>query len=187
MNDDIKESVEVLRRGGIILYPTDTVWGIGCDATNREAVDRIYRLKKRKDSKFMLVLLENENLLHQYLKEIPEIAWQLLEVADKPLTIVYPGAKNIAPNLVAENGSIGIRIPRDEFCQKLLHRFRKPVVSTSANISGHKTPVIFDEIQEEIKNGVDYIVHWKQDSCLQSTPSSIIELGLRGEIRIVRK
>jgi L-threonylcarbamoyladenylate synthase len=187
MIDDIIKSVEILRGGGVILYPTDTIWGIGCDATNPEAVDRIYRLKKRSDRKSMLVLMKNESWLYQYIKQIPEIAWQLIEVSDKPLTIIYPGAKNLASNLVAENGSIGIRIPNDEFCIKLLNRFRKPIVSTSANVSGQNAPAYFQEITPEIKDGVDYIVCWKQNDKIKSSPSSVIELGLGGVIRVIRK
>ncbi len=187
MNEDITQSVDILKKGGIILYPTDTIWGIGCDATNREAVDRIYRLKQRSDNKSMLVLLGSENQLAQYVKEVPEIVWQLLEVADKPITIIYPGAKNLAPNLIAENGSLGIRIPKDEFCLKLLTRFRRPIVSTSANISGKKAPANFQEISREIKEGVDYMVRWRQDDLTKSSLSSVIEIGVRGEIRIVRK
>lgn len=186
MNEDIIQSTTVMKTGGIILYPTDTIWGIGCDATNAEAVERIYRLKKRLDSKSMLVLIGNENQLQQYVKDIPEIAWQLLEVADKPLTIIYPGAKNLARNLIATDGSIGIRIPNDKFCQELLNRFQKPIVSTSANISGQVTPATFNEISQEIKDGIDYIVKWKQDKQSKPHPSSVIELGLGGEVRILR-
>ena len=187
MNDDIIRSVEILRAGGLILYPTDTVWGIGCDAANLDAVERIYRLKKRSDRRSMLILLGNESWLQQYVKEIPEIAWQLLDVSDKPLTIIYPGAKNLASNLIAENGSIGIRLPNDEFCQKLLNRFRRPIVSTSANITGLDTPASFREISQEIRDGVDYVVNYKQDVLLNSSPSSVIELGLGGEIHVIRK
>jgi len=187
MNEDIKQAVKVLAEGGIILYPTDTIWGIGCDATNMAAVERIYTLKQRVDSKAMLVLLDNENRLQQYIREIPEVAWQLIEVADKPLTIIYPGAKNIAPNLIGKNGSIGIRITSDNFCQTLISRFKKPIVSTSANISGTPSPAIFLDIGIEILEGVDYIVKWRQDDIQPGQPSSIIELSLGGEFRIIRK
>lgn len=186
MNEDINQSAHVLRKGGIILYPTDTIWGIGCDATNHKAVDRIYKLKKRSDSKSMLVLLGSENLLQQYVKVVPDIAWELLEVADKPITIIYPDAKNLASNLIAENGSIGIRIPKDEFCLKLLNQLRKPLVSTSANISGEISPQTFREISVEIKDGVDYIVRWRQNDLGRSIPSSILELGIGGEVKIIR-
>jgi L-threonylcarbamoyladenylate synthase len=187
MNEDINQAVKTLLEGGIILYPTDTIWGIGCDATNASAVERIYKLKQRVDSKAMLVLLDSENRLQQYISEIPEIAWQLIEVVDKPLTIIYPGAKNIAPNLIAENGSIGIRIVKDFFCQQLIARLKRPIVSTSANTSGQKSPAVFVEISETIRMGADYIVKWRQDDSNPSQPSTIIELGLGGEFKIIRK
>lgn len=187
MDEDIRQAIKVLREGGLILYPTDTIWGIGCDATNVKAVERIYRLKQREDSKAMIVLLDNENILQQYVRDIPEIAWQLIEVSDKPLTIIYPGAKNLAPNLVAENGSIGIRIVKEEFCQNLIMRFKRPVVSTSANISSQKSPAFYDEIPEIIRQGVDYIVNWRQDEIHPQQPSAIIELGVGGKFKIIRK
>ena len=164
MNEDLTKAAEILLHGGVILYPTDTIWGLGCDATNPEAVKRIYTIKHRSDIKSMLVLLDTEVRLQQYIKEVPEIAWELLDVADKPMTIIYPGAKNLAANLIAENGSIGIRIVKDEFCHKLIGKIRKPLVSTSANISGKLPPGLFHEIAEEIILSVDYVVKWKQDS-----------------------
>lgn len=187
MDNEIKKAIEILASGGIILYPTDTIWGIGCDATNREAVQRIYSIKQREDSKSMLVLLDSEVRLLQYVKEVPEIAWQLIEVADKPMTIIYPGAKNLADNLMAEDGSIGIRITNNEFCQKLLSRFKKPIVSTSANISGKKSPAFFAEVEDEILKMVDYVVNWRLNDTTPGTPSSIIKLGVGGEIQIIRK
>ncbi len=186
LSDDIKQTIEILRMGGVVLYPTDTVWGIGCDATSVSAVQRIYQIKQRQDSKAMIVLVDNEIRLNQYIREIPEIAWQLLEVVDKPTTIVYPGAKNIAPNLLAEDGSIGMRIIRDEFCQKLISQFKKPIVSTSANVSGEKSPSFFLEISENILTSVDYIVKWRQNDKVPRKPSSVIKLGLHGEIQIIR-
>lgn len=187
MHDDIKKALEVLQQGGVILYPTDTIWGIGCDATNEEAVKRVYEIKKRTDSKSMLVLMENINLLDRYVEEVPEIAYSLIEVNDKPMTIIYPGAKNLAPNLVAEDGSIGIRITGENFTRQLIQRFRKPIVSTSANISGEKSPAFFAEISDEIKEAVDYIVHYRQDDIVPATASSIIKLGVSGEIKIIRE
>jgi L-threonylcarbamoyladenylate synthase len=187
MTEDIKSALEVLKKGGIILYPTDTIWGIGCDATNSDAVKKIYEIKKREDSKSMLILLDSESRLQQYIKEVPEIAWQLLEVADEPMTIIYPGAKNIADNLIAQDGSIGIRITKEEFTNSLLYRFKKPIVSTSANISGQKSPFFFDEISSEIKNSVDYIVKYRQSDRTKTRASSIIKLGLKNEIEIIRK
>lgn len=187
MINDIKSVQAVLHDGGLILYPTDTIWGIGCDATNREAINRIYALKERTDSKSMLILLDTITRLGQYLQEIPEVAYELLDVADKPLTIIYPGAKNLPENLIADDGSIGIRLVDDPFCRTVISRYKKPIISTSANISGEKPPSVFSEISEEIKAGVDYIVKWRQEESTPSQPSSIIKLGLGGEIEIVRK
>ena len=187
MHDDLKQAVEILKNGGVILYPTDTIWGIGCDATNPEAVARIYRIKKREDSKSMLVLMENPALLERYVDDVPEVAWDLVEITTTPLTVIYPGAKNLSPNLIAEDGSIGIRFTKEEFTSKLLQRFRRPIVSTSANISGQKPPAFFDEISEEIKNQVDYIVEYRQDDVTPSQPSSIIKLWPDGRIDIIRK
>lgn len=187
MLNDLKRAVEVLKNGGVILYPTDTIWGIGCDATNPEAVARVYEIKKREDSKSMLVLLENPAFLERYVSEVPEIAWDLVEISSTPLTVIYPGAKNLAPRLIAEDGSIGIRITKEEFTSKLLQRFRRPVVSTSANISGHKAPAFFRQISEEIKNQADYIVEYRQDDTTPAQPSSIIKLWPGGRIDIIRK
>ena len=185
--EDLIKAVEVLRAGGVILYPTDTIWGIGCDATNPAAVKRIYEIKQRQDTKSMLVLMENPNLLNSYIAEVPEIAWDLIEVADSPLTIIYPGAKNLAANLMAPDGSVGIRITNEAFTQQLIQRFRKPVVSTSANLSGQKSSQNFSEISDEIKKSVDYIVTFRQDDLTRSTPSGIIKLGVGGQIEIIRK
>jgi len=185
--EDIAKALEVLRAGGVILYPTDTIWGIGCDATNSLAVKRIYDIKQREDAKGMLILLENPNLLNSYISEVPEIAWDLIEVTDNPLTIIYPGAKNLANNLLANDRSVGIRITNEPFTQQLIQRFRKPVVSTSANISGQKSPQNFGEISEEVKRSVDYIVNYRQDDLSRSNPSGIIKLGVGGQIEIIRK
>ena len=187
MHDDLKKAVEVLKSGGIILYPTDTIWGIGCDATNAEAVKRIYDIKKREDSKSILILMENPALLNRYVDEVPEVAWDLVELSTTPLTVIYPGAKNLAANLIAEDGSIGIRFTKEEFTRQLLQRFRRPIVSTSANISGEKSPAFFDEISEEIKESVDYIVEYRQDDRMPLQPSSVIKLGPGGQIDILRK
>ena len=186
MNEDLKKACDVLRKGGLILYPTDTIWGIGCDATNKEAVQRVYTLKQRADNKAMLLLLGNEARLESYVQEVPEIAWSLIEVADRPLTLIYPGARNLAPNLIAEDGSVGIRITREEFSRRLCEQFRRPVVSTSANISGQPAPHTFQEIAEEIKQGVDYIVQYRQDDLTAAQPSSIIKLGAGGLFQIIR-
>ena len=186
MNEDLKKACDVLRKGGLILYPTDTIWGIGCDATNEEAVQRVYTLKQRADNKAMLLLLGNEARLESYVQEVPEMAWSLIEVADRPLTLIYPGARNLAPNLIAEDGSVGIRITREEFSRRLCEQFRRPVVSTSANISGQPAPHTFQEIAEEIKQGVDYIVQYRQDDLTAAQPSSIIKLGAGGLFQIIR-
>ena len=186
MKQEIQNAFEILRKGGIILYPTDTVWGIGCDATNEEAVKRIYEIKKRTDSKSMLVLLDSENSLMSYVHIVPEMAWKLIEVTDKPLTIIYPTDHNIAKNFIAKDGSLGIRITKDEFCKKLIKKFKKPLVSTSANIAGEKNPNNFAEISETIKNSVDYIVDWRRSETKKNKPSSIIKLETNNEIKIIR-
>ena len=187
MHEDIKKAVDVLHHGGIILYPTDTIWGIGCDATNFDAVKRIYRLKKRTDSKSMLILLDNDAKLNSYLHEVPEIAYDLIDLSDKPITIIYDGAKNIASNLIAEDGSIGIRITTEEFSKQLCARFKKPIVSTSANVSGEPSPGHFGEISDEIVKGVDYVVKFRQEENSPAKPSSIIKLGNKGQVKIIRE
>ncbi len=187
MQEDIKKALEVLQNGGVILYPTDTIWGLGCDATNEVAIKKVYEIKRRADSKSMLVLMENINLLDRYIEEVPEIAYDLIEVADKPMTIIYPRAKNLAPNLIAQDGTIGIRITTEEFTRQLIQRFRKPIVSTSANISGLPSPATFAEVSGEIRHAVDYIVSYRQDDVTPASPSSIIKLGTGGEIEIIRK
>jgi len=186
MIEDIKEALAVLQKGGVILYPTDTIWGLGCDASNAEAVKRIYEIKNRVDSKSMLVLMENTALLERYVSEVPEIAYDLIELTDKPLTIIYDGAKNLAKNLIAEDGSIGIRITTEQFSSDLIRRFKRPIVSTSANISGKPSPACFAEIAQEIIDSVDYVVNYRQDENQKAVPSSIIKLGRGGEIKIIR-
>lgn len=186
LKEEIRKSQEVLKQGGIILYPTDTIWGLGCDATNAEAVKRIFDIKKRADHKSMLILLEDAGKIASY-ADVPEIALDLIEVSDKPTTIIYPNAKRLAFNLIAEDGSIGIRITREEFTQSLLFRFNRPIVSTSANITGQPAPRYFDEINEEIRQAVDYIVNYRQTDRTPTAPSSIIKLGVNGEIQIIRK
>ncbi|NDV67520.1 L-threonylcarbamoyladenylate synthase [Dysgonomonas sp. 25] len=187
MNEEIKRAFNILVSGGIILYPTDTIWGIGCDATNEKAINQIYELKKRVDSKALITLLDSPAKLNYYLHEVPDIAWDLIELADKPLTIIYDDARNVASNLIAEDGSLAIRITQETFSKTLCQRFRKPIVSTSANISGQPSPTNFADISEEIKNGVDYIVNFRQDEKTNPKPSSIIKLGKSGQIRIIRE
>jgi len=186
MNESIKRALEVLNKGGLIVYPTDTIWGIGCDATNQEAVRRIYELKHRQDSKSMLVLMDSAAKLNAYVSEVPDVAWDLVELSDKPLTIVYPGARNLAPNLVAEDGSVGIRITREIFSKTLCERFKRPIVSTSANVSGQPSPANFGLIAREILDGVDYVVDFRQDETKPASPSSIIQLSVGGEVKIIR-
>ena len=184
--EEIKRACDVLHLGGVILYPTDTVWGIGCDATNEEAVRRVYEIKRRADSKAMLVLVDSDVKVQGYIREVPTVAWDLIELAEKPLTIIYDGARNLAANLVADDGSVGMRVTREEFSRQLCFRFRKPIVSTSANISGEPSPRSFAEISEEIKQSVDYIVAVRQNEPPCATPSSIVKLGAGGLVKVIR-
>lgn len=187
MNEEIKKACQVMREGGVILYPTDTIWGIGCDATNEEAVRRVYEIKRRADSKAMLVLVDSAVKVDFYVQDVPEVAWDLIELADKPLTIIYSGARNLAPNLLAEDGSVGIRVTGEEFSKRLCQQFRKAIVSTSANVSGQPSPQNFSEISDEIKAAVDYIVDYRREETAQARPSSIIKLDKGGVIKIIRR
>ena len=184
--EDMAQALEVLKKGGIILYPTDTIWGIGCDATNEEAVKKIYDLKQRSDSKSMLVLVGSEGELQRNVEEVPEAAWMLIETAVNPITIIYDRPKGSARNLLAEDGSAGIRITSELFSRTLCNRLRHPIVSTSANISGKKTPVTFSEIDEDIKKGVDYIVRFRQNDISRHKSSNIIKVSDSGIIKIIR-
>lgn len=186
MQDEIRKACDILKKGGIILYPTDTIWGIGCDATNEDAVKRIYELKRRDDSKSMLVLLDNPAKLQTYVQDVPEIAWDLVDLTEKPLTIIYDGAKNLASNLIAPDGSIGIRITAETFSMELCRQFRKPIVSTSANVSGEPSPSSFSQIEQAIKDGVDYIVNYRQKEQKKVLPSGIVKLEKNGTIKVVR-
>lgn len=185
--EDIRTAVQTLRKGGLILYPTDTIWGIGCDAANEEAVRRIFQLKRREDSKAMICLVDSANRMQRYLRQVPDVAWDLVEYADKPLTLILDGAVNLAPSLIAEDGSVGLRVTKENISHELCYRFERAVVSTSANISGEPSPACFDEISEEIKQGVDYIMRSRQNDLSKSKPSQIIKLGLDGQIKIIRK
>lgn len=176
-----------MREGGVILYPTDTIWGIGCDATNEDAVRRVYEIKQRQDSKAMLVLVDSSVKVDFYVQDVPEVAWDLIDLADKPLTIIYSGARNLAVNLLAEDGSVGIRVTNEDFSKRLCQQFRKAVVSTSANISGQPSPRNFSEISEEVKSAVDYIVGYRQEEMSNPKPSSIIKLDKGGVIKIIRE
>lgn len=185
--DDLQQALRVLQTGGVILYPTDTVWGIGCDATNKEAVDRIFRIKQREDAKSMLVLLDAAGKLQGYVSEIPDMAWELIDMAQRPMTIIYPNARNLAQNLLAEDGSIGIRITHERFSQALCAGLRRPIVSTSANISGEPTPKNFAQISKEILSEVDYVVRYRQGEEQEAAPSSIIKLGVGNIIKVIRE
>ena len=185
-DEDIKACIEVLNRGGIILYPTDTIWGIGCDATNAEAVKKVYDLKRRDDNKALIVLLDHVDHLDHYVVSVPDMARELLDVAVKPLTIIYEGAFNVACNLLGENDSLGIRVPHEAFSQRLCAEFGKPIVSTSANASGFESPKAFADISSEIKQGVDYVVKYRQDDNKPHVASNVILLRSDGTFKIIR-
>ena len=187
LREEIKQACEVMAKGGVILYPTDTIWGIGCDATNPEAVKRVYDIKQRADSKALLVLVDSTAKVDFYVSEVPEVAWDLIELATRPLTIIYDQARNLAPNLLAEDGSVGIRVTRERFSQQLCQRFRKAIVSTSANISGTPSPRTFADISEEVKQAVDYIVDFRREEHSEAVPSSIIKLGAKVEVKVIRQ
>ncbi|MBR6962991.1 MAG: threonylcarbamoyl-AMP synthase [Prevotella sp.] len=184
--EDIRNAVEVMRRGGVILYPTDTIWGIGCDATNSEAVARVYQIKQRDDSKALICLVDSEGRLQRYVRQVPDVAWDLIELADKPTTVILDGAVNLAPNLVANDGSIAMRITREEFSRELCYRFQKAIVSTSANISGQPAPQNYRDISPDIINAVDYVCWSRRQEHKPHQPSSIIKLNLNGEVKIIR-
>lgn len=187
LEDDIEKAVEVMRKGGVILYPTDTVWGIGCDATNAEAVARVYEIKHREDSKAMICLVDNDNRLQRYVRNVPDVAWQLFDCAEDPTTIILDGAINLAQNLIAEDGSIAMRITREEFSKQLCYRFQKPIVSTSANISGEPTAQNYCDISQEIIDAVDYVCWTRRQEHKPHKPSSIIRLREDGQVEIIRK
>lgn len=186
LEDDLRRALEVLREGGLILYPTDTIWGIGCDATNAEAVKKVYELKKRDDSKALIVLIDNPDMLDHYVVNVPYMAQELMDVAVKPLTIIYEGAYNLPANLLGENDSIGIRVTRERFSQLLCSRLGKPLVSTSANVSGAPQASTFKEIDPAIINGVDYVVKYRQDDSSVHEASNIILLRSDGTFCIIR-
>lgn len=187
LKEDISCALETLRSGGLILYPTDTIWGIGCDATSAEAVAKVYALKKRDEAKSLITLLDTDNKLISYVKEVPDVAYELIEYSEKPLTIIYDGAKNLASNLIASDGSVAIRIVNHPLCRELIQRFRKPIVSTSANISGAPPPANFAAISDEIKNGVDYTVKFGQDDLSQHSASTIMKLDASGKFSFIRR
>ncbi len=186
-HEDIKESLNTLKSGGIILYPTDTIWGLGCDATNSSAVEKIFKIKSRIASRSLLILINNEQMLERYVKEIPEIAFELISVADTPLTIIYPEGKNLAPGVCSDDGSVGIRICHEEFCRELIGRFMKPIVSTSANLSGKPSPSHFGEIDKSLVQKADYVVKYRQDDRQKQSASPVIKLEQDGTLKIIRE
>jgi len=187
MEKEIELALEVLRKGGLILYPTDTVWGIGCDATNAEAVARIYALKRSENKHSMLVLCESADMVVRYVDKAPRIAFEVMEMATKPLTLILPGATGVAANLIPDTGTLGVRVPDHEFCHKLLRKFGRPIVSTSANISGEETPKNLAEVSREIIDGVDFVVNPRFQGRPTGKPSSIIAFGEGGEVKIIRE
>lgn len=186
MNEEIIKAYEVIKEGGIILYPTDTVWGIGCDATNAEAVAKIYKLKQRAETQSMIVLMNGEKMMYNVFKNIPEVAWQIWDLSDKPTTLILDNARNVAPNIIAADKSLGVRLVKEPFCFKLMERMKKPLVSTSANISGQPTPIAFKDISPQIINGVDYVVKLNQDK-INGKSSTIIKLTNDSQVKVIRK
>ena len=186
MQRAVEECVEVLKAGGLILYPTDTVWGIGCDATNEAAVEKIYKLKQSEDKRSMLCLMRDADMIVRYVNRAPGIAFEVMELSDKPLTAILPGAVGVAPNLIPESKTLGVRVPQHEFCQALLRKFGKPIVSTSANISGEATAKHLKDVVQEIIDGVDYVVNPRFNGKPTQKPSAIIAFGEGGEVEIIR-
>lgn len=185
--EDIRKAIDVMRCGGIILYPTDTIWGIGCDATNAEAVSKVYQIKQRADAKALITLVDSEAKVEAYVQDVPSMAWDLIDNSQKPLTIIYDHPRYLAPNLLAPDGSAAIRITREPFSQQLCLQFRRPIVSTSANISGQPSPQTFADISDEIRQAVDYICTSRQQERQPAQPSSIIKLSEGNVIKIIRK
>ncbi len=185
MKEEIERAIAVLETGGVLVYPTDTVWGIGCDATNADAVKKIYALKQRDDSKALICLVANQAMLERYVEQVPDLAYDIMDLATKPTTIIYDNPKHVANNLIAEDNTLAIRVASDEFCKKLISKFKKPIVSTSANISGQPTPSCFSEISEHILKGADYVVNLHREA-KNSKPSSIIKLSNNGLVKVIR-
>lgn len=187
LKEDIKNAIEVMRKGGVILYPTDTVWGIGCDATNAEAVAKVYKIKQRDDSKALICLADSVDRVQRYVRDVPNVAWDIMELAEKPTTVILDGAVNLAPNLIAKDGSIGLRITNEAFSKELCFRFQKPIVSTSANISGEPAAQNYCDIAPELLEAVDYVCWTHRQEHKPHTPSSIIKLSSDGQVSIIRK
>ena len=195
INEEVHKAYEIIKEGGIILYPTDTVWGIGCDATNAEAVAKIYKLKQRAETQSMICLMNGEKMMYNVFKDIPEVAWQIIDLSDssdseqakqKPITLILDKPRNVAANLIATDNTLGIRIVKEPFCFKLMEKMRKPLVSTSANISGQPTPIGFKDISPEIIKGVDYVVNLHHEK-IAGKPSTIIKLTSDSQVKVIRK
>lgn len=187
MQSEVDKAVEIIEQGGTVVYPTDTIWGIGCDATNEEAIKKIYAIKQRPESKSLVILVDSDLRLERHIKEVPEVAWQIIEQSNRPITLVLDGAMGIAKNAIAADGSVAIRVCEDPFCKALIKKLRRPIVSTSANLSGQPSPQLFSDIHKDILGAVDYVVNLRQEEQTRATASSIIKLGLNGEINIIRK
>ena len=186
LQDEVNKALEVIRKGGVILYPTDTIWGIGCDATNEEAVKRVFEIKRRADSKAMISLVDNPNRLVRYVRNIPDVAWDMIELTTTPLTVILDNVAGLAPNMIAEDGTAAFRVTKEEFSHELCYRFQKPIVSTSANISGEPTAQTFDAISDEIKQAVDHIVHYSQRCKEKHKPSRIVKISNNCEVKVIR-
>ena len=187
MEKEIDKAIEVLKKGGTILYPTDTIWGIGCDATNSKAVQKVLKIKNRLKNFSFIILVEKDRRISDYVEQVPEITWDLLSGFELPVTVIYPKAKNLAKNVMAKDGSIAIRVVKYEFCQRLIAKFGKPIVSTSANISGEHPPVMFKDISDELKKEVDYVVQIHREKLSKVKASTIIKIKLNGEFDIIRQ
>jgi L-threonylcarbamoyladenylate synthase len=186
MNGEVNAAYEVLKQGGVILYPTDTVWGLGCDATNAAAVNKVFEIKNRPSDKSMILLVDSDQMLLRYVRKIPDLAWDIMEMSEKPTTIIYDHPGNLPEEVISKDNTIAIRLTKDPFCVALIRKLKKPLVSTSANISGVATPALFNEISEKIKKSVNHIVNLRQDEKKKNQPSSIIRLKNNGEISIIR-
>lgn len=186
-DSDIRAAVDVLRQGGTILYPTDTIWGIGCDATNPDAVRKVFEIKQREDSKALICLVDSPGRLQRYVRNVPDVAWDIIDLATRPTTVILNGSQGLAPNLLAEDGSVGLRVTSEVFSHTLCYRFQKPIVSTSANLSGEPSPQTFADIDPAIIAAVDYVCLSRQRDTSRHEPSAIIKLGPTGEVQVIRK
>jgi L-threonylcarbamoyladenylate synthase len=185
-SEEIDQCAAVIRDGGVVIYPTDTIWGLGCDATNQKAVDRLLAIKKRSSPKGLIILLDSDNRLMRYVRFVPEVAWDIIDNSDKPITVIYPEGYNLAPQVPADDGSVAIRITDDEFCRQLVRKLGKPLVSTSANVADSPAPEHFDDITSELLEQVDYVVNHRQNEKRKGQASSIIRLGIGGQVEIIR-